>query len=53
MFKNNIYININPIPSLCKYELLLQLYKNSGNYLKIAGILLYFYCILINNCHNI
>ena len=40
------------IPSLCKCELLLQLFKNCGNYLKIVAILLCFYYILINNCRN-
>ncbi len=33
------------IPSLFKCELLLQLFKNCGNYLKIAAILLCFYYI--------
>ena len=40
------------IPNLYKFELLLQLFKNCGNYLKIATILLCFYYILINNCRN-
>ena len=40
------------ISSLCKCELLLKLFKNSCNYLKIMAILLCFYYILINNCHN-
>ena len=38
------YENIN-IPSLFKCELLLQLFENCGNYLKIAAILLCFYYI--------
>ena len=44
-------IKIN-IPSLFKCELLLQLFKNYGNYLKIAAILIFFYYILKKNCCN-
>ena len=33
-------------------DLLLKLFKNCGNYLKIVAILLFFYYILINNCCN-
>ena len=43
--KNYVKSIIFIIPSLYKCELLLQLFKNCGNYLKILAILLCFYYI--------
>ena len=36
------------IPSLCKFKLLIKLFKNRGNYLKIVVILMCFYNIRIH-----